>query len=177
MKTSLRAGFTPCLDHGRPDFAAAILRVLVCGFDRPRLHSGGLGEAAIAGVGAAGNTGFVVSALTQVVSAGTLAAVSHSVGRKDQAAANSALTQSRSDTVGPVRGVLPRSCSPWCALYTSSVAADQATVEAGTTYLRWFMPALALQFAMLAMSSALRGNCIVRPTMYVQVLTVTINII
>jgi hypothetical protein len=36
--------------------------------------------------------------------------------------------------------------------YMSSVAADAATVEAGTTYLVWFMPAFALQFAMLAMS-------------------------
>jgi putative MATE family efflux protein len=61
--------------------------------------------------------------------------------------------------------------------YMRSVAADAATVEAGTTYLVWFMPALALQFAMLAMSSALRGIGIVRPTMYVQVLTVTVNII
>jgi putative MATE family efflux protein len=39
------------------------------------------------------------------------------------------------------------------------------------------MPALALQFAMLAMSSALRGIGIVRPTMVVQALTVAINVI
>src|SRR6202161_29711 len=59
----------------------------------------------------------------------------------------------------------------------NSVAADAATVDAGTTYLVWFMPALALQFAMLAMSSALRGIGIVKPTMVVQALTVMINII
>jgi putative MATE family efflux protein len=58
-----------------------------------------------------------------------------------------------------------------------SVAADVATVEAGTTYLVWFMPALALQFAMLAMSSALRGIGVVKPTMVVQALIVVINII
>jgi putative MATE family efflux protein len=63
------------------------------------------------------------------------------------------------------------------APYMNSIAADAATVDAGTTYLIWFMPALALQFAMLAMSSALRGIGIVRPTMYVQALTVAINIV
>jgi putative MATE family efflux protein len=39
------------------------------------------------------------------------------------------------------------------------------------------MPALALQFVMLAMSSALRGIGVVKPTMYVQVLTVAVNVI
>jgi Na+-driven multidrug efflux pump len=39
------------------------------------------------------------------------------------------------------------------------------------------MPALALQFAMLAMASALRGIGIVTPTMAVQVLTVIINVV
>ena len=57
-----------------------------------------------------------------------------------------------------------------------SVAADDAVIEAGTTYLLWFMPALALQFAALVMASALRGTGIVRPTMIVQTATVIINI-
>jgi putative MATE family efflux protein len=61
--------------------------------------------------------------------------------------------------------------------YMNLVAADAATVAAGTTYLVWFMPALGLQFVMFAMSSALRGIGIVAPMMYVQALTVTINVI
>jgi putative MATE family efflux protein len=56
------------------------------------------------------------------------------------------------------------------------VAADEATVAAGTTYLFWFMPALALQFASRAMGSALSGTGIVRPGMIVQTLAVMINI-
>ena len=99
----------PVLSHAltmaAPIFAGLIL-VLLCGLI-DLYFIGGLGEAAIAGVGAAGNTGFVVSALTQVVSAGTLAAVSHSVGRKDQAAANLAFNQSLG-SVGPVRCLYPR---------------------------------------------------------------------
>jgi putative MATE family efflux protein len=57
------------------------------------------------------------------------------------------------------------------------VAVDDAVIEAGTTYLLWFMPALALQFVVLVMASALRGTGIVRPTVIVQVTTVVINIL
>jgi putative MATE family efflux protein len=157
-----------------PIFAGLIL-VLLCGLI-DLYFVGGLGEAAIAGVGAAGNAGFVTNALTQVVSVGTLAAVSQAVGRKDRTDANLAFNQSL------VLSVVCGACALVLGLvvarpYMRSVAADAATIEAGTTYLVWFMPALALQFPMLAMSSALRGIGIVRPTMYVQVLTVTINII
>ena len=48
-------------------------------------------------------------------------------------------------------------------------------VFAGTTYLHWFLPSLALQFALVAMGSALRGTGIVQPTMIVQVVTVILN--
>jgi len=61
--------------------------------------------------------------------------------------------------------------------YMESVAADAATVRAGTTYLFCFMPGLALQFALTAMGSALRGTGVVRPTMVVQTFTVLINVI
>jgi putative MATE family efflux protein len=57
------------------------------------------------------------------------------------------------------------------------VAVDEATIEAGSTYLLWFMPGLAMQFALLVMGSALRGTGIVRPTMIVQALAVAINIV
>src|SRR6185503_6718199 len=39
----------------------------------------------------------------------------------------------------------------------------------------WFMPGMALQFAMVAMGSALRGTGIVQPTMIVQILTLVLN--
>ena len=157
-----------------PIFAGLVL-VLLCGLIDLYFVSG-LGEAAIAGVGAAGNAGFLVNALTQVVSVGTLAAVSQAVGRKNQTDANFIFNQSLGLSVAcgactlVVGVVLARA-------YMRSVAADADTVEAGTTYLVWFMPALALQFAMLAMSSALRGIGVVKPTMVVQALTVVINII
>ena len=48
--------------------------------------------------------------------------------------------------------------------YVAAVGADPATVVAGTTYLRWFVPALAIQFALAAMGAALQGTGIVKPT-------------
>jgi putative MATE family efflux protein len=134
------------------------------------------GDAAIAGVGAAGNVGFLINALTQVLSVGTVSLIAHAAGRRDRADANLIFNQSLG-------------LSALCALFTllagsalsrfymRSVAGDAAVIEAGTTYLRWFMPALALQFASLVMASALRGTGLVRPTMIVQTLTVIINII
>ncbi len=61
------------------------------------------------------------------------------------------------------------------SFYMHALGADAATVRAGTQYLYWFLPSLALQFALVAMGSALRGTGIVQPTMIVQVLTVILN--
>lgn len=135
-----------------------------------------LGDAAIAGVGAAGNIMFIVIGLTQVLGVGTVTLISHAVGRKDQAEANLFFNQSI---------VLSALCALITLIggyaltrpYITTVAADEATVAAGTTYLYWFLPGMAMQFAMVAMSSALRGTGIVKPTMIAQVITVVLNII
>lgn len=136
----------------------------------------GLGDTAIAGVSAAGNAAFLVLALTQVLGVGTVALISHAVGRKDQAEANLIFNQSLvlSALFGAVTIVGGYICT---RLYMQSVAADTATVEAGTEYLYWFIPGLALQFALVAMGSALRGTGIVQPTMIAQIVTVVMNII
>jgi MATE family, multidrug efflux pump len=157
-----------------PIFAGLIL-VLLCGLI-DLYFVAGLGEAAIAGIGAAGNAGFISNALTQIVSVGTLAAVSQAVGRRDRTDAN--LNFNQSLVLSAVCGACTMAAGFALARpYMNSVAADAATVVAGTTYLVWFMPALGLQFVMFAMSSALRGIGIVAPMMYVQALTVTINVI
>jgi putative MATE family efflux protein len=134
----------------------------------------GLGPAAIAGVGAAGNVMFIVFALTQVLGVGTVALISHAVGRKDRADATLVFNQSL---------VLSASCALVTLvlgygvghLYVQTLGSDAAMVLAGTRYLHWFLPSLALQFALVAMGSALRGTGIVQPTMMVQVLTVVLN--
>ena len=54
----------------------------------------GLGDAAVAGVAAAGNAGFLVNALMQVLGVGTVALIAHAVGRTDRADANLVFNQS-----------------------------------------------------------------------------------
>jgi putative MATE family efflux protein len=158
-----------------PQIFAGLIMIMLCQLIDLYFVSD-LGDAAIAGVGAAGNAGFLVNALTQVLSVGTVALISHAVGRKDQADANLVFNQSLG--LSAACGILTLMAGSMLArFYMRSVAADGAVIEAGTTYLLWFMPALALQFAMLVMASALRGTGIVRPTMIVQTVTVIINIV
>jgi putative MATE family efflux protein len=133
-----------------------------------------LGDAAIAGVSAAGNIMFIVFALTQVLGVGTVALISHAVGRKDQADATRVFNQSFSLSIAC--GVLTLLVGYLIAApYMHTLGADTATMRAGIDYLWWFLPSLALQFAVVAMGSALRGTGIVQPSMIVQVLTVMLN--
>ena len=93
-----------------------------------------LGDASIAGVGAAANVQFVVLALTQILSVGA--------------------RELRRD-----------------------VSRGAETAAAGTKYLRYYLPGLGMQFALVTMGAALRGTGITKPTMVVQVLTVVLNAI
>ncbi len=136
----------------------------------------GLGDAAIAGVGAAGNVMFVVFAVTQVLGVGTVTLISHAAGRKDQADANLVFNQSLALAAGCA--VITMSLGFFAGpYYVSTLGANAPTVAAGIQYLHWFLPSLALQFAVVSMGSALRGTGIVQPTMIVQVLTVVLNAI
>ncbi len=136
----------------------------------------GLGDAAIAGVGAAGNVMFVVFAVTQVLGVGTVTLISHAAGRKDQADANLVFNQSlaMAASCAVITMLLGFFAGPY---YVRTLGASPATVAAGIQYLHWFLPSLALQFAVVSMGSALRGTGIVKPTMIVQVLTVVLNAI
>ncbi|WP_028138087.1 MATE family efflux transporter [Bradyrhizobium japonicum] len=134
-----------------------------------------LGDAAVAGVAAAGNAGFLVNGLMQVLGVGAVALIAHAVGRKDRADANLIFNQAM--VLSVLFGALTLLAGAALSRpYMHSIAADQATIEAGTTYLLWFMPALALQFATQVMGSALRATGIVRPVMLVQTLAVVVNI-
>jgi len=135
-----------------------------------------LGDAAIAGVSTAGTVGFVILALTQMLGVGTVALVAQAVGRKDQAAAN--LVFNQSVLLSAVCGLLTLAVGLLASgAYARALAAAPAAAAAGTAYLICYTPGLALQFAMVAMGSALRGTGIVKPTMVVQMLTVILNIL
>lgn len=133
-----------------------------------------LGDAAIAGVGAASNLGFAIMSLTQMLGVGTVALIAHAVGAKDQAQASLVFNQSL---------VLAAGCAVVTLIfgyalvgpYMQGLGADAATAASGATYLRWYLPGLALQFALISMGSALRGTGIAKPTMVVQLGTVLVN--
>ena len=134
-----------------------------------------LGDAAIAGVSAAGNAMFIVMGLTQMLGVGTVALIAQAVGRKDQADANLVFNQSL--VLAAICGVLTLVGGyALTGVYMGSIGAGAEATAAGVTYLHYFIPGLALQFALIGMGSALRGTGIVKPTMTVQVLTVLINI-
>lgn len=135
---------------------------------------GRLGDHALAGVSAAGNIQFIVMALTQVLGVGTMVLIAHAAGRKDSADGNLVFNQSlllSSIAFAVVLGV----GYLFGARYLSTLAADAETLQNGLSYFNWFLPALALQFALISMGSALRGTGIAKPAMVVQVLTVVLN--
>jgi putative MATE family efflux protein len=157
-----------------PPIVAGMVTIMICQLV-DLYFVAGLGEAAIAGVAAAGNLGFLINGPMQVLGVGTVALIAQAVGRKDWADANLVFNQSLG--LAALCGLLTLVLGTALAGgYMRMVAADEATVAAGATYLIWLMPALALQFFVQVMGAALRGTGIVRPTMMVQILAVIINI-
>jgi putative MATE family efflux protein len=137
---------------------------------------GRLGTEAVAAVGIAGNLSFVVLALTQMLGVGTTTVVAHAAGRKDQEAA--LLLFNQSQVLAMVTGVLflvVGLAVRWP--YASAMSADAPTAALAATYLLWFIPAMALQFALVAMSAALRGVGNFKPGMVVSTATVIINMV
>jgi len=135
---------------------------------------GRLGTEAVAGVGIAGNLSFVVLALTQMLGVGTTTVVSHAVGRRDHADATLLFNQSQvlamvTGVAVLVVGLLAR----WP--YSNAMSADATTAALAADYMLWFIPAMALQFAMVAMGSALRGVGNFKPGMVVATATVILN--
>jgi len=133
-----------------------------------------IGDAAVAGVGAAGTLMFIVMALTQVLGVGAVALIAQAVGRKDQPDANLVFNQSVL-LAFICAGVTLIGGYALTEAYVGTIAAGPETLAAGSTYLYWFLPGLALGFAQVTMGSALRGTGIVKPAMAIQAFTVLLN--
>jgi putative MATE family efflux protein len=137
---------------------------------------GRLGKEAIAGVGLAGNLMVIVLALTQALGVGATSLIAQALGRKDRRQAELLFNQALvlSNLVGLVFGVctfaLRHSYARW-------LAADPTTAELGVRYLDWFVPALVLQFVLVAMGAALRGMGDLKVPTVIQVTTVLLNIV
>src|SRR5689334_1861136 len=63
------------------------------------------------------------------------------------------------------------------AAYTSAMGADAETTKLASDYLKWFIPAMALQFPLASMGAALRGTGNFKPSMIVSSATVFINML
>ena len=137
---------------------------------------GRLGKEAVAGVGIAGNLNFVTLAVTQMLSVGITTLVSHATGQKDHDRALLVFNQSQvlSMAVGVVFfvvGMMTRT------VYVNALGADSVTAALASDYLLYFIPAMSLQFAIVAMGAALRGTGNFRPGMIVSTASVILNMI
>jgi len=137
---------------------------------------GRLGKEAVAAVGIAGNLTFIVLAVSQMLGVGTTTLVSHATGRKDRERALLVFNQSQvlSIVVGAIFLAVTMLLR---GAYASSLGADPQTAIQAEEYLTWFIPAMALQFAMVAMGAALRGTGNFKPGMVVQTATVILNMV
>ncbi len=137
---------------------------------------GSLGKEAIAAVGVAGNLNMIVLALSQMLGVGTTPLISHAAGQKDQPRAELIFNQSFIMSIlvalglGIVGFLLMNAYCNW-------LSADAKTATLAKSYLLWFIPALLLQFPLVALGSALRATGIIKPTVGLQVLSVVLNIV
>lgn len=137
---------------------------------------GRLGTKSVAAVGIAGNFTFIVLAMTQMLGVGTTTMVSHAVGRKDREQASLVFNQSQiiailAGVLFLVVGLLVR------VPYSNAMSPDPETASLAAAYLLWFVPAMGLQFALVAMGSALRGVGNFKPGMIVSSASVLLNMI
>ena len=137
---------------------------------------GSLGKEAIAAVGVSSTLMMVVLAVTQTLGVGTTTVISHAAGQKDQLRAELVFNQSfvMSMLVGLAFSLCTFLLRDW---YGKSLSADAVTASLTKSYLLWFIPALMLQFPLVALGSALRATGIVKPAVAVQVLSVLLNIV
>jgi putative MATE family efflux protein len=137
---------------------------------------GRLGTEAVAAVAISGNLLFVVLAVTQMLGVGTTALISHAAGAKDRGRALLIFNQSQIMTVA-VAALFLAVTLALRPVYARTMSADAQTAALVAEYLLWFLPAMGLQFGLVAMGAALRGIGLFKPGMIVQTATIIINIV
>ena len=137
---------------------------------------GRLGTHAVAAVGIAGNFTFIVLALTQMLGVGTTTVVSHAVGRKNRD--NAQLMFNQAQVLAGVTGVGFLIVGMLVRLpYSRAMAPDAETGALAAQYLLWFIPAMALQFLMVAAGAALRAVGNFKAGMVVSTGSVIVNMV
>jgi putative MATE family efflux protein len=134
-----------------------------------------LGDSQIAGLSAASTIVFVVVAMTQMTGVAASTLIAQAAGRRDQYEANRAFHQAL--LMSGTAGVFTLACGyVLVASYMRLVSADEATAQAGVAYLHWFLPGLAMHFAIAPMTAALRGTALIARTMTIHVISIGLNI-
>jgi putative MATE family efflux protein len=137
---------------------------------------GRLGQRAVAAVALSTNLMFVSLALTQSLSVGCVALVSQAAGRKDEKEVQRFFNQAQS--LGMIAGVFFLAAAlATMGLYADKLSGDAETAQLSRQFLIWFIPALALQFTMVALASALRGIGDMKPGLLAQLGSVLGNIV
>src|SRR5687768_17165868 len=137
---------------------------------------GRLSSEAVAAVSIAGNLTFIVLALSQMLGVGTTTLVSHAVGQKDKPRA--VLIFNQAQVLSMISGVLFTVIGMVLRRpYVDALAADPVTAQLAYEFLGWFIPAMGLQFGLVALGSALRGTGNFKPGMVVGTATVIINML
>ena len=136
----------------------------------------GLGPQAVAGVSAAGNTSFLIMAASQLVGVGVVSLIARAAGRRDMEEAETVFNQALAMSAFAALLTLVAGYALTPAL-VHTLTADEGSAAAGRAYLFAFLPSLAAMFPMTALSSALRGAGIARPTMVVQTSSLLLNAI
>jgi putative MATE family efflux protein len=137
---------------------------------------GHLGTTAVTAAGIGGNVAFIVLAATQALGVGTTSLIAHASGRKDPIEATHVFGQSQllAITIGAaffLVSLIARES------YVTLLAADAATAAMAHEFLRFFLPAMALQFPLVSMGAALRGTGRFGPGMWVHAGSVALNMI
>jgi putative MATE family efflux protein len=137
---------------------------------------GRLGTEAVAAVAVAGNLTFVVLAVTQMLGVGTTTLVSHAAGRK--AHDDALLVFNQSQVLSTIAGLtLFVIAMAGRRAYATAMSADAASAALASEYMLYFIPAMGLQFVMVAMGAALRGLGNFKPGMIVSTSTVLLNVV
>ncbi|WP_437591408.1 MATE family efflux transporter [Sorangium sp. So ce1000] len=137
---------------------------------------GRLGKEAVAAVALSSNLMFVSLAATQMLSVGCVALVSQAAGRKEHGEVQRLFNQAQSlaTWAGAVFLVLGLA---FHRTYAERLSGDAVTAELAISFLRTFVPALALQFTMVGLGSALRGIGDMKPSLVAQTASVLLNMV
>jgi len=137
---------------------------------------GHLGTEAIAAAGVGGNLTFLVLAGSQALGVGTTSLIAQAVGRKDHDEAIHVYGQSQLLALSAGAMFLFVALLAQDA-YVAGLTPDPVTAALAHDFLRWFVPAMALQFPIVALGAALRGTGRFSPGMVVHAGSVALNMI